>query len=168
MASGQARFDALEEAERQWRAHDIDNSRAMHAVISIVHARQLLVTAIDLTLKPLDLTFARYEILMLLRFSSGGAMPITKMGQRLLIHPTGVTRLVDKLEEQGFVSRRTNPDDRRSTLVHLEPAGHDRSGEATRAVTDIEFGFSLQSHQLDTLIELLASVRHDIDTADDN
>ena len=77
----------------------------MYAAISLIHAQQVMSMAIDRALKPLGLTFARYEVLMLLSFSAAGSLPITKMGERLLVHPTGITRLVDKLVVGGFVER---------------------------------------------------------------
>ena len=61
---------------------------------------------IDAVLRPLELTFARYEVLRLLSFSSAGAMPMTRLGSLLQVHPTSVTSAVDRLERQGFVERR--------------------------------------------------------------
>ena len=66
---------------------------------------------IDAVLRPLDLTFARYEILRLLSFSQAGAMPMTRLGSLLQVHPTSVTSAVDRLERQGFVERMRREDD---------------------------------------------------------
>src|SRR5262245_53466319 len=96
-------FDPLAEARRQWLARDLHEPLSMYAAVSIIHAQQVVTTAIDRALKPLGLTFARYEVLMLLSFSRTGALPITKVGERLLVHPTGITKLVDKLEAQQLV-----------------------------------------------------------------
>ena len=75
-------------------------------VTSLVRAQQLLMERIDAVLRPLELTFARYEVLRLLSFSSAGAMPMTRLGSLLQVHPTSVTSAVDRLERQGFVERR--------------------------------------------------------------
>lgn len=162
--SEEPRFDALAEAERQWRSHKLDKAGEMHAVIAIVHARQLVTTAIDRALRPLEITFARYEVLMLLHFSKTGALPITKVGERLLVHPTGITRLVDKLEDQELVSRQVHPEDRRSTLVQIEPAGRQLAQRATDVLVDLNFGVSLAQHQLQTLIDLLGTFRADFNS----
>src|SRR5690606_16627100 len=80
--------DEIAEARRQWEAHRLDEPLAMAAATSIMRAQQLVATAVDRALRPLGLTFARYEVLMLLDFSRQGALPITKVGERLMVHPT--------------------------------------------------------------------------------
>ena len=74
-------------------------------------------------LRPLELTFARYEVLRLLSFSSAGAMPMTRLGSLLQVHPTSVTSAVDRLERQGFVERQRQDDDRRVVLAAITDAG---------------------------------------------
>jgi len=53
-------------------------------------------------LEPYDLTFPRYEALMLLHFSRRGSLPLGKIGERLQVHRTSVTNIIDK----PFVARR--------------------------------------------------------------
>ena len=72
----------------------------MAAITSIVRAQQIFLARIDAVLRPLDLTFARYEVLMLLLFSRNGSLPLNKIGARLQVHPTSVTNAVDRLEAQ--------------------------------------------------------------------
>jgi DNA-binding MarR family transcriptional regulator len=152
-------FDPLAEARRQWLARKLDEPLSMYAAVSIVHAQQIVTTAIDRTLKPLGLTFARYEVLMLLSFSRTGALPITKVGARLLVHPTGITKLVDKLEAGGLVGRENNPDDRRGTLAHITPAGRRLGRRASKVLADMRFGANLPPDDLEQLVELLRRLR---------
>ena len=93
-------FDPLDEARRQWERHDLAEPEAMVAATSIIRVQQLVSAAVERTLRPFQLTFARYEVLMLFA-SPAPRPPITKMGERLMVHPTGITKLVDKLEQQG-------------------------------------------------------------------
>ncbi len=81
----------------------------MAAATSMIRANQILATAVDRALRPFDLTFARYEVLMLLASPGRGALPMTKIADRLMVHPTGVTKLVDRLEQDGLVRREANP-----------------------------------------------------------
>lgn len=143
--------DPIEEAVRNWEAHGLPETAAMAAATSIMRAQQIIETTVERTLRPLDLSFARYEVLMLLAFSQRGALPMTKMGDRLMIHPTGVTKLVDKLERQGLVERRPNPNDRRGTLAHITPAGRARSRRATKALAASRFGADLAPSQLSAI-----------------
>jgi DNA-binding MarR family transcriptional regulator len=150
--------DPIEEAVRQWGAHDLPESAAMAAATSIMRAQQIIETAVDRTLRPLDLTFARYEVLMLLSFARG-ALPMTKMGDRLMIHPTGVTKLVDKLERQGLVERRPNPSDRRGTLAHITPSGRALARRATKALAASRFGADLGPQQLRAIVDSVKALR---------
>src|ERR1044072_9359696 len=88
---------------------------------------------------PFDLTFARYEALVLLTFSRKGALPLGKMGERLMIHPTSVTNIVDRLEAQGLVKRRPHATDRRTTLAEITDEGRELVEEATRSVAQANF-----------------------------
>ncbi len=51
------------------------------------------------------------------------------LGQSVGLSPTSVTRLVDRLERRGLVSRRRESEDRRRVEIHLEPAGERLLGE---------------------------------------
>ena len=68
-------FDPIEEAARQWGKH-WDEMPRMRAVTSLMRVHQLVLTELDELLRPLGLTFARYEVLVLLSFSRrGGSGP---------------------------------------------------------------------------------------------
>jgi DNA-binding MarR family transcriptional regulator len=151
--------DPIAEARRQWVAHDLDEPLAMAAATSIIRATQLVTAAVDGALRPFGLTFARYEVLMLLSFSRAGSLPMTKVGERLMVHPTGITKLVDKLEQQGLVRREPNPDDRRGTLSSITPEGRAVAAEASRAVAGVRFGADLPDGDLEQLVELLRRLR---------
>jgi DNA-binding MarR family transcriptional regulator len=148
-------FDAIVEARRQWTAHDLPEGLAMAAATSVMRAQQLVSTAMDRALRPFGLTFARYEVLMLLQFTRDGALPITRVGERLMVHPTGITKLVDKLEEQGLVEREANPNDRRGTLAGITQAGRDLAAEASKAITEVRLGADLDDDDLEALVAII-------------
>ncbi len=124
--------DPIREAHRQWVAHGWGSAAdGMAMVTSVVRVQQLLLERIDAVLRPLGLTFARYEVLRLLSFSSSGAMPMTRMGSLLQVHPTSVTSAVDRLEKQGYVARSRRETDRRVVLATITSAGRAVVDEAT-------------------------------------
>ena len=134
-------FDPIEEARRRWCAEGWqDAADGMAAVTSIMRAQQLLLRRIDEQLRELDLTFARYELLMLLVFSQRGALPLSVIGSRLQVHPTSVTSAVDRLERQELVRRVPHPTDRRTKLAELTPAGRALAEEATGRLNATVFG----------------------------
>ncbi len=153
-------FDPIEEARRHWEERGwVAAASGMAAVTSIMRAQQILISRVDAELKPLGLTFARYEVLMLLLFSRSGHLPMKVVGDRLQVHPTSVTNAVDRLEIDGLVERRPHPDDRRALLVSITAAGRKRALEATdalnsRVFTDLGLGVR-EEHALTDLVEQL-------------
>jgi DNA-binding MarR family transcriptional regulator len=124
--------DPISEAHRQWVAHGwAQAADGMAMATSLVRVHQLLMERIDAVLRPLGLTFARYEVLRLLSFSSAGSMPMTRMGSLLQVHPTSVTSAVTRLETQGFVSRTRSDSDGRVVLAGITEAGRHVVEEAT-------------------------------------
>ncbi len=106
----------------------------MALVTSIMRAQQIMLSEVERVLRPFALTFARYEVLMLLHFSRTGALPVGKIGQRLQVHPASVTNAVARLETDRLVRRIPNPHDRRSVLAELTSVGRSRALEATEAL----------------------------------
>jgi DNA-binding MarR family transcriptional regulator len=133
-------FDAIAEARRHWAERAWEAPDAMAAATSIMRAQQIVQARVDEVLKQFGLTFARYEALTLLYLSRKGALPIGKMGSRLMVHPTSVTNAVDRLEEQGLVSRTGDPADRRTVLARITPAGRRLVVRATAALGAARFG----------------------------
>ncbi len=148
MASEPLNFDPIDEARSQWaRRWDAEVSDAMAAATSIMRAQQVVLAAVDGALRPFDLTFARYEGLVLLLFSRNGSLPLGKMGKRLMIHPTSVTNIIDRLEAHGLVRRVPHPTDGRTTLAEITDEGRHLAKQATEAVNEIAFGLDMLTNQ---------------------
>jgi DNA-binding MarR family transcriptional regulator len=164
MAAGPLSFDPIEEAREQWSTRwEPDMGDAMAAATSIMRAQQVVLAAVDGVLRPLGLTFARYEGLVLLLFSRRGALPLGTMGRRLMIHPTSVTNIVDRLEEQGLVRRLPHPTDRRTTLAELTEDGRRLAKRATTAVNGVRFGLDgLTADDLRRLTAIIRTLRLDV------
>ena len=152
-------FDPIDEARRHWESR-WGRGDAMAAATAIMRVQQIVLGAVDESLRPFDLTFARYEALVLLQFSRKGSLPLGKMGERLMIHPTSVTNIVDRLEVQGFIRRVPHPTDRRTTLAEITDQGREVVEEATRAVTQASFAMDgLSEREVEQLIRLLRKLR---------
>jgi len=153
--------DPIAEARRHWVAHGWDDAaEGMAAVTSLMRAQQIVQARVDEVLKPMGLTFSRYELLMLLHFSRTGALPVTKASVRLQVHPTSVTNAVDRLEAAGLVRRTPHPTDGRTTLVELTPAGRELALAATERLNAEVFGeFGLGSRRTSSLLSVLTDLR---------
>jgi DNA-binding MarR family transcriptional regulator len=154
-------FDPIDEAARQW-GRRWEAVPQMHAVTSLMRVQQILLAQLDEILKPHGLTFARYEALVLLVFSREGALPLGKMGERLQVHATSVTSLVDRLESAGLVVRRRHPDDGRAVLAEITDEGRALVEKATADLVEARFALTtLDEDQLRQLSDLLRPVRRD-------
>ena len=152
-------FDPIMRAAELWDER-IGPARTMAAVTSVMRVQQILLSAVDGALRPHGLTFARYEALVLLTFARTGRLPMRVMGERLQLHPTSVTNIVDRLQVDGLVKRVPHPTDRRATLVEITATGSALREQATASVTSIDFGLGGLSPEEETqLTALLGQVR---------
>lgn len=106
----------------------------MAATTSIMRAQQIMMGRADTVLRRFGLTFARYELLMLLQFSRKGELPMGVIGKRLQVHPASVTSATDRLERDGLAERLPHPQDRRAVLVAITQEGKQRARRATAAM----------------------------------
>jgi DNA-binding MarR family transcriptional regulator len=155
------RFDPIEEASRQWREHwEPGAVPSMAAVTSIMRAQQILLARLNEQLREWDLTFPRYEALMILFYSRNGSLPLGKMGERLQVHRTSVTNTVDGLERLGYVERTPHASDRRMTLATITRRGREVASAATAVLNADRFGTApLGADQLGQLFALLRQFR---------
>lgn len=125
------KFDPVAQAHHNWTERGWGPAAdGMAAVTSLVRSQQILMARIDAVLRPMGLTFARFELLTLLAFTKTGALPMVKVSARLQVHPTSVTNAVDRLERAKLVYREAHPEDGRATLVKITPAGRSISERA--------------------------------------
>jgi DNA-binding MarR family transcriptional regulator len=158
-SSARLAFDPIDRAGELWTEH-FGDPLAMKVVTSVMRVQQLLLAELDAMLRPFGITFARYEVLVLLTFSRTGALPLSKIGERLMVHPTSVTNAIDRLEGQGLVRRVPDSTDRRRTLAELTPSGKRLTKRATKALTAAEFGITgLPETSQEQLFSLLRELR---------
>jgi DNA-binding MarR family transcriptional regulator len=158
---GPLRFDPIEEAGRQWREHwGPETVAPMSAVTSIMRVQQILLARLNELLEPYDLSFARYEALMLLFYSRRGALPLGKISDRLQVHRASVTNVIDKLCERGYVERVAHEQDRRAVLARITGDGKRIARRSTRVLNEAGFGTApLTGGQCAELTSLLRTVR---------
>jgi DNA-binding MarR family transcriptional regulator len=154
-------FDPVAEATRLWREHGwADAADGMATVTSLMRAQAIVQARVDDVLRPLRLSFARYELLMLLSFTRSGSLPMAKAGARLQVHPASVTNAASRLEAAGLVVRRPHPDDGRAVLVEITDAGRELAAEATGRLNRAVFTSpDLSSGRAGELVAILRDLR---------
>ena len=109
------------------------------------------------TLRPLGLSGSQARVVQML---ADGPLRMSVIALRLAVVPRSATDVVDGCERAGVVVRRPDPEDRRSTLVALTPAGRhllDQLAEARRESAARVFG-PLSEHQRRELLTLLREI----------
>ena len=156
-------FDPIAEARRQWDLHwGSEATPQMVAVTSIMRAQQILLLRLNALLEPLELTFPRYETLMVLYYSRRGELPLGKLSDRLQVHRASVTNVIDKLETSAYVTRVAHDRDRRTILARITERGSETAERATRALNEAQFAMTpLSADVCQLLFDLLEPLRRD-------
>jgi DNA-binding MarR family transcriptional regulator len=96
------------------------------------------------------------------RTAATSSLPLGKIGDRLQVHRTSVTNLIDGLETAGHARRVPHPTDRRTTLAEITDRGREAAHAASEALNAMTFGTTpLRKAELDTLAEILRRLRID-------
>jgi DNA-binding MarR family transcriptional regulator len=118
-----------------------------------------------------DLPLPWYEVLLFLNRAPEGRLRMGELAGSLILTPSGATRLVDRMEDEGLVERQRCPSDRRGWLAVITPAGRARLKAASpvhlRGVEE-HFGRHLSDEDADLLASILGRVLIDLrpDTAE--
>lgn len=120
--------------------------RAVHAVVTALPA-----------LNDAKLTVAGWQALTALSFHPHKEMPTAKLALRVGIHPTTITRTIDRLERLGYVARVRPDHDRRVTTIALLRAGEEAQLSVAAALDDACFGMAEVPEEL--LEELVGGLR---------
>lgn len=152
-------YDPVEASRERWIEQGWDHEApGMAAVVSVMRAEQIFLNRAATILRPLGLTFARYQVLGMLRWT--GPMTLGAVGRRLWITPATVTSAVDRLETAGLSRRVAHPTDARATLVEITAKGRrmfDRAVEALNA--DLFGNVGLDDRELELLVGLIGKIR---------
>jgi DNA-binding MarR family transcriptional regulator len=131
------------------------------AHLSIIRTAALLEDAFEQVLKPNGITGAQYNVLRILRGAEPAGLCRNEIRDRLVTRMPDVTRLLDRMEEAGLVTRERSDEDRRLVNTRLTKAGR-RIVDGLDAAEGTEHARAfrhLDRAQLRTLIDLLQLVR---------
>ena len=134
------------------------NPRELGAWRGFLHAHRALVTVLDDELqREHDLPLSSYEVLLLLAESPEGRMRMGELADGLLLSRSGLTRLIDRMEQRGLVERARCEDDARGLFATITPRGRELFAAARPDHLDgvrRHFLSSLQPGELDQLASI--------------
>lgn len=144
------------------KEHLIDDPR-ISAYGRLVEAQRLLHRAFDRSLREqVGISVVWYEALLRIAKSDGRHMPINELGEAMVLTSGGATRLVDRLEESGYVERVACPTDRRVSWAAITERGLAVLADATEVhLGDLDelFVSKLASDEMANLGAVLRKVR---------
>jgi DNA-binding MarR family transcriptional regulator len=104
------------------------------------------------------LSLEAYDVLLMLSYAPGGRLRMGELYEAVTLSRSGLTRLVDRLEKEGWVTREVCPHDRRSFEAILTPAGEAARAKCwpfyAQAIAE-EFGHFWSEEEAHTLAALL-------------
>jgi DNA-binding MarR family transcriptional regulator len=130
------------------------------AYVDLLRTTDLLSRRLVPVLKDADLSSTQYNVLRILR-GAGGELPCGEIASRMVTRDPDITRLLDRLEKRGLISRRREAKDRRTVLTGITPEGLDLLARLDKPVREAHRQLlgHLGRRRLEQLSELLQAAR---------
>lgn len=109
------------------------------------------------SLKAAELPITVPQMYMLYFIKQQEKCRLTQLADRFGVKPSAITVMIDRLEKAGFVTRFPDPDDRRSMLAGITPAGKEVLERALRARNEVLIGHlsRLDEEEVSVFLRLL-------------
>ena len=133
------------------------------AFLDLMRTSDLLSRRLVPVLKSEDLSSTQYNVLRILRGAPEG-LPCGEIASRMITRDPDVTRLLDRLEKRGLISRCRETQDRRTVMARISPEGLKllaRLDEPVQAAHRKLLGH-LGRERLQALTELLSAARSQV------
>lgn len=139
-------------------------SREQQATLGLLRTADALKRSLAQVVEPYGITPQQYNVLRILRGAGPEGLPTLTIGERMIEHTPGVTRLVDRLERKDLVDRNPCAKDRRRVFCRITPKGLDLLEVLDEPVNRWDAGAVavLPPSELDSLISVLDRVRHSV------
>lgn len=143
------------------RQRKLFSSLEQEATLSIARTEAALREPLEELLKGAGVSLAQYNVLRILRGAGPEGLTRNEIRGRLINRMPDVTRLLDRMEEAGWVSRVRETEDRRCVATHLTRSGRSLVDSLDAPVQEehIRRLGHMTRTQLRTLIELLSLAR---------
>ena len=139
-------------------------SREQEVFLNVMRTAEALSEGVAGVLKPFGLSATQYNVLRILRGSPDG-LTCREIGDRMLTRDPDITRLLDRLEKRGLISRARNGEDRRIVVTQITEAGLELLAGLDQPVRDLHRKLlgHLGAERLQALTQLLEACRSGLD-----
>lgn len=139
----------------------VESGRWMPAWLALVRTHARLWDQVETQMRRASgLTMARYDVLMQLQ-AAGGRLGLSDLAAAVLLSPSGLSKLLDRMEASGLIERLPDPDDARSTFAAITDRGRalvKKAREDHHAFLQSTFGDVLNSRDLADLTRIMRRI----------
>lgn len=137
-------------------------SLAAEATVNLMRTADTILRGLASALKPHAISPEQYNVLRILRGAGLSGLPCGEIIARMITRDPDMTRLLDRLESRGLISRARDTRDRRVVNTRITPAGLRLLAGLDRPLEDENKRLMghLSPLRLRRLVELLEAVRH--------
>ena len=131
------------------------------ANLNIIRTAEFLMASMAEVMKQESLTLTQYNALRILRGAGEKGLMCGEIGERMVTKESDITRLLDRLEIRGLVSRERPADNRRVVITRITAEGSKLLSRLDQPVanTNVKLSGKLNKTQLASLIEILETIR---------
>src|SRR5213594_1988959 len=97
--------------------------RASTAYSTLLSTADAVKTLFETVCAPFDITGQQYNVLRILRGAEPHGLPTLTIADRVIEKTPGMTRMIDRLESKGLVTREIRPHDRRCVYCRITKKG---------------------------------------------
>jgi DNA-binding MarR family transcriptional regulator len=136
-------------------------SKKQEATVALLRTASVVSRTLSRVLEPWKLSLAQYNALRIIRGAGTGGIATLAIRERMIEEGTTITRILDKLEASGYISRERSEPDRRQVVCVATSTGARLLDKIDPIVdaADEEVVASLGARELTQLVELLDTVR---------
>jgi DNA-binding MarR family transcriptional regulator len=129
--------------------------------LNVLRTAEFISTALNEALRPADLTLTQYNALRILRGAGGDGLMCGEISERMITKESDITRLLDRLETRGLITRERPAGNRRAVIAKINETGDVTLASLDKTVraTLKRFAGPMPPTRLRTLIGLLETVR---------
>jgi len=135
--------------------------RASTAYSTLLSTADTVKTFFQTVCAPFDITGQQYNVLRILRGAEPDGLPTLTIAERVIEKTPGITRMIDRLESKGLVSREFRPHDRRCVYCRITKKGLNLLRSLDEPVEEFNHAAfrGLSATELEQLIALLLKTR---------
>jgi DNA-binding MarR family transcriptional regulator len=143
------------------RQHKPFESLEQEALLNVLRTADVFMQRLTAVLKPFNLSHSQYNVLRILRGAGADGLACQDVAERMITRDPDITRLLDRLEARGLVTRARDQKDRRVVVARITPEGERLLEALDQPIAEVDRQplQHLGEQRLRTLIQLLELAR---------